>query len=132
MTRLLLALLVLLAALAVACGDDDDDASPTGTATSDATGPDDTDAPEDTITPPALDEADPTVVAQLAEEAREHCPEDDLRACADRYIRFALGDEPVALCTNGTGRWFFEAPQGAVGDPCSGDTTIAVIVGGEE
>jgi hypothetical protein len=125
--RLLFASFVLVAAVFVACGDDDTDDSPTETAS--FVPPTDTDPAQETVEPTPVVTLNPERLQEVLAEAAEHCPEAELNACSDRYVEFAAGAEPMALCVEGE-RWFFEPPTGEVGDSCGDDATIVAIVGG--
>lgn len=133
MTRVIIAFLVLLlvAAALAACGNDGgNNSTPTPTEEESATGTPIFD-PSPTPTPTVEPTLDPTKEASLRTEAEGYCPQTDLNACVDRYLDYATGNEPTALCTNNEGRWYFEEPRGDVGDNCDETTTIAVIVGGD-
>lgn len=131
---LLVSSLIAVLVLAIACGDNGGPAgdifigSPNDPEATAADGGDDG-APEDLSPEPTPDEAE----TALRAEAAGFCPEEFLYECTESYIRFAARPEKAALCVNAKGEWYFEEPNGAVGDACSvRESVIVVIVGGEQ
>ncbi len=129
------AALAVLGTIAAACNDND--GTPDQTTPAPDVTPVESDGVTDEVTPAAggatpasgedLDRA-------LRAEAAALCPEESLEFCAEAYIIFATGTKEAALCITLDGKWFFEAPQGSVGDDCysQADATIVAIVGGAE
>ena len=139
MTRLLFAPLLVAAVLlalgaAAACDNDGDSDGEDGTTPAAAVTPEVTpEESDENGTADVVTDGDPD--AALRAEAEALCPAQFVEPCTDAYIAAAKGSLKSALCkTPGTpdAKWFFEPPQGEVGEACSdGETAIFAIVGGE-